>query len=92
MRKIQNILAHTNIVFVGVFLTLWVINTVNPKMQFLSSGITNIFLLLFCLSALALAILCVLQYRHYQKMQYEKAVAAARAKRMGQAPVRPPRR
>lgn len=92
MRKLQNILCHVNIMFAGVFLVLWVINIFNPKMQFLASGVTNIFLVLFCLSALALGVVGILQYRHYRQLQHDRSVAAARTKRYGQTPVRPPRK
>ena len=92
MKKLMNILGHANIVFAGVFVTLWAINLINPAMHFLSSGVTNVFLLLFCLSAAALGILSVIQYRRHQRTLHERAVAAARARRQGSAPVRPPRR
>ncbi len=92
MRKLQNVLSHITIMFAGVFLTLLVINIINPAMQFLSSGVTNVFLWLFCLSAGALGIVSVVLYRRYVRYMRERASSAARAKRMGQAPMRPPAR
>ena len=92
MKKLMNVLGHANIVFAGVFVTLWVINLINPAMHFLSSGVTNVFLLLFCLSAATLGVLSVMQYRRHKRMLHDRAVAAARARRQGGAPVRPPRR
>ena len=91
MRKLQTILAHLNVMFAGVFLTLWVINLINPAMHFLASGVTNVFLVLFCLSAMALGILNIMAVRRRRRMEYERALAAHRARRNGEAPVRPPR-
>ena len=92
MRKLQNVLSHVTIMFAGVFLTLLIINIFNPAMQFLSSGVTNVFLWLFCLSAGALGVISVILYRRYVRYMRERAAASARAKRVGQPPVRPPMR
>lgn len=94
MRKAQTILAHLNLAFGTLFLVLWVINIVNPKMQFLSSGVTNVFLVLFCLVSIAFGITTIVLHRRYIVWQQERVTAATRARRMSQgqgpAPVRPP--
>ena len=99
MKKIHMILGHVSLMFGTLFLVLWVINVFNPKMQFLASGVTNVFLVLFCISAIALAIMTIVQYRRYIAYQHERAAAAARVRRMGprqqnpqhpQHPQRPP--
>lgn len=89
MRKLQMILGHVNLSFGVLFLVLWVINIFNPKMQFLASGVTNVFLVLFCISAIALSIVSIILYRRFVAFQHDRAVAAARARRMGQHPQRP---
>lgn len=89
LRKLQMILAHINLAFGTLFLVLWVINIFNPKMQFLASGVTNVFLVLFCLSAIVLAIVTIVLYRRYVAYQRDRAAAAARARRMGSHPQRP---
>ena len=90
MRKLQNILGHANLVLAVVFLVLLVINIFNPAMQFLSSGVTNVFLWLFCFCAIALGALSILQYRRHQAYLHQKAVAAAKARRQTPGPLRPP--
>lgn len=95
MRKLQNVLSHLTILFSGVFVTLLVINIFNPAMQFLSSGVTNVFLWLFCLFAGALGVVSVVLYRRYLRFIRERAhiqavQAAEAARRRGQPPVRPP--
>lgn len=89
MRKFQLVLGHINLMFGTLFLVLWVINIFNPKMQFLASGVTNVFLVLFCISAITLAIITIVLHRRLIVFQRERAAAAARARRMGQGPQRP---
>jgi uncharacterized membrane protein YqjE len=91
MRKLANILAHATIMFAFVFLTLLVINIFNPAMQFLSSGVTNVFLWMFCFCGAALGIVTVINHRRYQQYVRDKAAAAARARRQNAPyPLRPP--
>ncbi len=84
MRKFQTVLAHLNLMFGTLFLVLWVINIFNPKMQFLASGVTNVFLVLFCLCAIGLAIVTIVLERRYAAFQRDRAMASARIRRMGQ--------
>lgn len=61
MKKAQTILSHANIVFGGTFLVLLLLNVIDPGLHFLSSGITNVFLLLFAFSAIALGVINIRQ-------------------------------
>ena len=63
MRKCQIILGHLTIAFSSAFLTLLILNGINPAMQFLAGHVAQIFLGLFCLFALALGIVSVVLYR-----------------------------
>lgn len=91
MRKAITILSHANIVLALVFLTLLVINIFNTAMQFLSSGVTNVFLWIFCFCALAQGILSVMMRRRYQRHLWEKNAAAMRTRRQNAPyPLRPP--
>lgn len=90
MKRIQTVLCHVNIMFAGVFIVLWVINIFNPRMQFLASGVTNVALLLFCLSAILLSVVTIVLQRRRANFQCERAQAAARAQQRGGAPRRPP--
>ncbi len=91
MKKLQTVLSHLNLMFGTLFLVLWVINIFNPKMQFLASGITNVFLVLFCICAIALAITTIALEHRRAAFEHDRAVAAARVRRMGQQPQHPTR-
>ena len=91
MKKLQTVLSHLNLMFGTLFLVLWVINIFNPKMQFLASGVTNVFLVLFCICAIALAITTIVLSRRAAIYEHDRAVAAARVRRMGQQPQHPKR-
>ncbi len=83
MKELQNVLSHLTVIFVGVFLTLVVLNVYNPSMQFLSSTISQVFLVGFCLTALALAIVTIQDNRRRAAAAYRHETEAARAKHVG---------
>ena len=85
MRKLQNLLAHACVVLSVSLMTLWVINVVNPKMQFLSGGPTNVLLLLLCVCSLLLGVSFIGLYRNYLARRQEQAALAARRRRFGPA-------
>lgn len=78
MKGLQNMLAHMTIVFVGVFITLVILNIFNPAMQFLTSSITQIFLLAFCFSALSLAVVTIMENRYYAKLAQRRQAEVLR--------------
>ena len=64
MKHFQSFLGNCNIVFALVFLVLMILNQFNPAMLFLASGISKIFLLLFCLSSITMGVVTlVIDYR-----------------------------
>lgn len=90
MRKIRSVLSHCNIILAGVFLTLVVINEFNPAMLFLTGRVTNVFLILFCLSSLALGVFTIMENRQHDAYLREREIVSIRARHQGTAPVRPP--
>lgn len=92
MRKIGNLLAHACVVLGTAMLVLWALHIFNPNMQFLTGGPTYVLLLLLSVSSLLLGVVTIGLYRGYQASRHERAVAAARAKRLSGAPLRPPKR
>ena len=61
-------LTHATIVFAALFLTLLVLDHYNPSMDFISSGVSKLFLLGFALCAFVSSILSAIsQFRERHK-------------------------
>jgi hypothetical protein len=92
MRSFRSVLSHLSIIFSGVFITLAILNQYNPGMGFLTSRVSLIFILGFCLSVIALAVATIADNRRYAKHMHARAEEAARWKKYGNSLQRPPRR
>ena len=66
-RLLRSSLPHICIVFSVVFLVLLILHAYNPYMGFLSGTVFICFLILFCLSALATALILVVNDRRSGK-------------------------
>lgn len=75
MRKLQTVLSHVNIVLGGTFLLLLLFNAVDPGLHFLVSGITNVFLLLFALSSIALGAVTILLNEKHKRRKRTRLMA-----------------
>ena len=82
MRTFRSIFSHLSIIFSGVFITLAILNQYNPGMGFLTSTISMVFILLFCLSVVALAVATIADNRRYAKHMHQRAEEAARWKKI----------
>lgn len=92
MRKFRNIFAHLSIIFSGVFITLTILNQYNPAMGFLTSSTSGVFIVLFCLSVVALAVATIMDNRRHAKRMHQRAEEAARWKKISNNNQRPPQR
>ena len=92
MRKLRTILSHIAIIFSGVFITLAILNQYNPGMRFLSSTTSLVFVVVFCLSVVALGVATIADNRRYAKHMHERAEEAARWKKYGNNLQRPPQK
>lgn len=92
MRTFRSIFSHLSIIFSGVFITLTILNQYNPGMGFLTSTISSVFILLFCLSVVALAVSTILDNRRYAKHMHQRAEEAARWKKISTNNQRPPQK
>ncbi len=92
MKGLQNVLAHMTIIFVGVFLTLFVLNIFNPAMQFLTSAVSQIALLAFCFSALSLAVVTIMENRYRAELAHRRELDALRTRQADSVIGRPVRR
>jgi hypothetical protein len=68
MKRLIRILPHITIILSAMFITLWILDKYNPLMNFLDSDMSNILLLIFCISAMITAIVMVAQ----ERKQYKK--------------------
>ena len=82
MRKFRSAFAHLSIIFSGVFITLTILNQYNPTMGFLTSKTSGIFILLFCLCVITLAVATVADNRHYARRMHQREEEAARWKQI----------
>ncbi len=82
MRKFRTAFAHLSIIFSGVFITLTILNQYNPAMGFLTSKTSEIFILLFCLSVVTLAVATIADNRRYVRHMHQNEEEAARWKKI----------
>ncbi|MDD4310918.1 MAG: hypothetical protein PHW41_00355 [Eubacteriales bacterium] len=82
MRKLRTVLAHLSIIFAGVFITLTILNQYNPAMGFLTSATSGVFIVLFCLSVVALSAATIIENRRHAKHMQQRAEEAARWKKI----------
>ncbi len=92
MRPFRTLFSHLSIIFSGVFITLSILNQFNPGMGFLSSGISMVFIILFCLCVVTLAVATILDNRRYAKHMHQRAEEAARWKKISNNNQRPPQK
>ena len=92
MRKLRTILAHICVNFAGVFITLAILHRYNPNMGFLTSGVSTVYIILFCLTVAVLAITTIADNRHYARHMRQRAEEAARWKKISNNNQRPPQR
>ncbi len=90
MRKLRSTLSHIAIIFSGVFITLAILNQYNPGMGFLTSGTSMAFIVVFCLSVVALAAATIADNRQHARHMRQRAEEAARWKNIGANSRRPP--
>lgn len=90
MRKLRSVLSHIAIIFSGVFITLAILNQYNPGLGLLTSGVSLVFILAFCLTVVTLAVATIKDNRHYARHMRQREEEAARWKKIG-ANARQPR-
>lgn len=57
MKRLSKILPHITIILAGMFIVFWILDILNPTMNFINRKISNKLLLAFCISAIITAIL-----------------------------------
>lgn len=67
MKKIIRILPHINIILAVLFITLWVLDKLNPIMNFINNSISNILLIIFFIISMANSVLFIAYERKNDK-------------------------
>lgn len=68
MKRLSKILPHITIILAGMFIVFWILDILNPTMNFINRKISNKLLLAFFISAIITAILAV----YYQRKSDRK--------------------
>ena len=68
MKRLSKILPHITIILAGMFIVFWILDILNPTMNFINRKISNKLLLAFGISAIITAILAV----YYQRKSDRK--------------------
>lgn len=59
LEKLRKILPHVNLILAGMFLCFWIFDKFNRAMNFIANDISKALLLIFCISAIANAIVLI---------------------------------
>ena len=68
MKRLSKILPHITIILAGMFIVFWILDILNPTMNFINRKISNKLLLAFYISAIITAIQAV----YYQRKSDRK--------------------
>ena len=68
MKRLSKILPHITTILAGMFIVFWILDILNPTMNFINRKISNKLLLAICISAIITAILAV----YYQRKSDRK--------------------
>lgn len=72
MKRIIRILPHLTIILAGMFITFWILDILNPVMNFINRKISNKLLLIFCILAIITAIMEIYHERKSFKLSKNK--------------------
>ena len=84
--KVRKILSHITLIFAGMFLVFFLIDRVNPAMEFISSEISKWTLLLFVISAILQTVVSLISIRMTERALISRRVNAQRRARSANSP------
>ena len=71
MNRFGKILPHITIILAGMFIVFWILDVLNPTMNFINRKISNKLLLIFCILAIVTSIMNVYYERKYDKLKIQ---------------------
>lgn len=71
MKRFNRILPHMTIILAGMFIVFWILDILNPVMNFINRKASNKLLLIFCILAIATSIMNVYYERKYDKLKIQ---------------------
>lgn len=69
MKRINRILPHITIILAGMFIVFWILDILNPVMNFINRKASNKLLLIFCILAIITSIMNVYYERKYDSVK-----------------------
>lgn len=69
MKRFNRILPHLTIILAGMFIVFWILDILNPTMNFINRKASNKLLLLFCILAIVTAVMNVYYERKYDRLK-----------------------
>lgn len=69
MKRINRILPHITIILAGMFIVFWILDILNPVMNFINRKASNKLLLVFCILAIITSIMNVYYERKYDSVK-----------------------
>lgn len=67
MKKLSRILPHITIILAGMFIVFWILDILNPTMNFVNRRLSNKLLLIFFISAIISSVIAVYYERKNRK-------------------------
>lgn len=73
MKRFNRILPHLTIILAGMFIVFWILDILNPTMNFINRKASNKLLLLFCILAIVTAVMNVYYERKYDRLKSDSS-------------------
>ena len=73
MKRLSRIIPHATIVMVGMFIFFWVLDIMNPTMNFINRKASNKLMIIMLVLSLVTAIMNIYFERKYDRLQNEKS-------------------
>ena len=70
MKRLARLIPHFSIALAGMFITFWILDIINPTMNFTGRKLSNKLLLVFCILAIVTSAIAIYYERKARAEQY----------------------